>query len=120
MPPVNNPISGRMVVTKPGQVTARASAKYAHELLLESLMKKMTPFHTTVRARSTGEFECCVRHDGEEFLYVLTGIIMFYTEFYDPIELRRGDSVYYDTTTGHNLVSASQDDANILWVTSLA
>ena len=77
MPPVNNPISGRMVVTKPGQVTARASAKYKPELLSESLIKKMIPFHTTVRARSTGEFECCVHHDGEEFLYVLKGIVIF-------------------------------------------
>ena len=59
-----------------------------------------------------------MRHDGEEFLYVLTGIVMFYTEFYESVELRRGDGAYYDATMGHNLISTSQDDATILWVTS--
>ena len=60
-----------------------------------------------------------MRHDGEEFLYVLKGIVIFYTEFYEPVELRRGDSAYYDATTGHNLISASWDYATILWVLSL-
>ena len=61
-----------------------------------------------------------MRHDGEEFLNVLTGIVMFYTEFYESVELRRGNSAYYDATIGHNLISTSQNDATILWVTALA
>ena len=60
-----------------------------------------------------------VRHDGEEFLYVLTGIIRLYTEFHEPADLRRGDSAYYDATMGHNVISLSVDDATVLWVTSL-
>ena len=61
-----------------------------------------------------------VRHEGEEFLYVLTGAVRLYTEFYEPVEMKRGDSAYYDAAMGHNVVSVSQDDATILWVTSLA
>ena len=57
---------------------------------------------------------------GEEFLYVLTGVVQLFTEFYEPVELRRGDSAYYDATMGHNVVSVSAEDATILWVTSLA
>ena len=60
-----------------------------------------------------------MRHDGEEFLYVLAGIFMFYTDFFESVELRRGDSANYEATMGHNLISTSQDDATILWVTSL-
>jgi hypothetical protein len=41
------------------------------------------------------------------------------TEFYAPVDLRRGDSAYYDATMGHNVISLSEDDATILWVTSL-
>ena len=52
-------------------------------------------------------------------MYVLTGVIRLYTEFYEPIEMRRGDSAYYDATMGHNVISISDDDATILWVTSL-
>jgi hypothetical protein len=33
--------------------------------------------------------------------------------------LKRGDSVYYDASMGHNVISVSEDDAMILWVTSL-
>ena len=76
--PVNSAIVGRLVVTKTGQGTAHATAIYEHELLSEPLIKKrMTPYYTTVRARSIEKFEGWVRHDGEEFLYVLTGIVIF-------------------------------------------
>jgi hypothetical protein len=36
------------------------------------------------------------------------------------VELRRGDSAYYDAAMGHNVISLSDEDATILWVTSLA
>ena len=42
------------------------------------------------------------------------------TEFYEPVEMRRGDSAYYDGSMGHNVISVSDEDATILWVTSLA
>ena len=120
-PPVKNQINGRMASTKSGQGTAHPTTTYEHELLAESLSKKkMLPYHARIRARSIDEFDGWVRHDGEEFLYVLTGVIKLFTEFYEPLEMRRGDSAYYDATMGHNVISTSEDDATILWVTSLA
>ena len=50
---------------------------------------------------------------------MLTGVVKLYTEFYEPIEMRRGDSAYYDASMGHNVVTLSVEDATILWVTSL-
>jgi transcriptional regulator with XRE-family HTH domain len=120
-PPVKNQINGRMASTKSGQGTAHPTTTYEHELLAESLSKKkMLPYHARIRARSIDEFDGWVRHDGEEFLYVLTGVIKLFTEFYEPLEMRRGDSAYYDATMGHNVISTSEDDATILWITSLA
>ncbi|MGH1465394.1 MAG: helix-turn-helix domain-containing protein [Cognatishimia sp.] len=119
-PPERDQINGRLVVTKQGEGAHRPTATYEHELLSENLTKKnMLPYRARVRARSMDEFDGWVRHDGEEFLYVLTGVIKLYTEFYEPLEMRRGDSAYYDGTMGHNVVSISDEDANILWVTSL-
>ena len=119
-PPAAEKINGRMAVTKSGDGTAKATTTYEHELLGEALLKKqMLPYRARIRARSMEEFEGWVRHDGEEFLYVLTGVVKLYTEFYEPVELRRGDSAYYDATMGHNVVSTSAEDATILWVTSL-
>ena len=120
-PPVENQINGRMASTKSGQGTAHPTTTYEHELLAESLSKKkMLPYHARIRARSIEEFDGWVRHDGEEFLYVLTGVVKLFTEFYEPLEMRRGDSAYYDATMGHNVISTSEEDATILWITSLA
>ncbi len=119
-PPQRDQISGRMSLTKAGEGTHHATTTYEHELLGEALSKKrMLPYRARIRARSVDEFDGWVRHDGEEFLYVLTGVVRLYTEFYEPIEMRRGDSAYYDATMGHNVVSVSDEDATILWVTSL-
>ena len=119
-PPQAEKVNGRMAVTRSGEGQAHATVTYEHELLAETLTrKKMLPYRARVRARSMEEFDGWVRHDGEEFLYVLTGIVRLYTEFYEPIDMRRGDSAYYDATMGHNVISVSDDDATILWVTSL-
>ncbi len=120
-PPQRDQVIGRMAITKSGAGTAHATTTYEHELLAETLTKKqMLPYRARVRARSMDEFDGWVRHDGEEFLYVLTGVVRLYTEFYEPVEMRRGDSAYYDGSMGHNVISVSDEDATILWVTSLA
>ncbi|CSB41530.1 transcriptional regulator [Vibrio cholerae] len=78
----------------------------------------MMPFKSRVRARAFEEYSDWVRHDGEEFLLILEGEVMFYSEFYEPVHLVEGDSVYYDANMGHMLVSVSEEDALILWVTA--
>lgn len=119
-PPQKDQINGRMAITKSGDGAQKLTVTYEHELLGDTLTKKqMLPYRARVRARSVDEFDGWVRHDGEEFLYVLTGVIQLYTEFYEPVTMRRGDSAYYDATMGHNVVSVSDEDAMILWVTSL-
>jgi len=113
-------VSGRMTTTKAGEGQGHATATYEHELLAAQMTRKqMLPYRARIRARDVAEFNGWVRHDGEEFLYVLTGVVRLYTEFYEPVDLRRGDSAYYDASMGHNVISLSDEDATILWVTSL-
>jgi transcriptional regulator with XRE-family HTH domain len=119
-PPSRGQVTGRMSVTKQGEGTAHVTTTYEHELLAGGLSRKqMLPYRARIRARKIEEFNGWVRHDGEEFLYVLTGTTRLFTEFYEPVDLRRGDSAYYDATMGHNLISTSAEDATVLWVTSL-
>ena len=119
-PPARPQVTGRRIITRDGEGAAHATTTYEHDLLAEGLTrKKMLPYRARIRARSAEEFDGWVRHDGEEFLYVLTGRIRLFTEFYEPVDLARGDSAYYDATMGHNVISVSSDDATILWVTSL-
>ena len=119
-PAARDRAGGRMVTTRAGTGAHQATTTYEHELLGEALSaKRMLPYRARVRARSMEEFNGWIRHEGEEFLYVLTGVIRLYTEFYEPLEMRRGDSAYYDATMGHNVISLSAEDATVLWVTSL-
>ena len=112
--------NGRMAVTRSGEGATQATATYEHELLAGALtQKQMLPYRARIRARRVEDFNGWVRHDGEEFLYVLTGSVCLYSEYYEPVTLKRGDSAYYDATMGHNVVSVSEEDALILWVTSL-
>ena len=120
-PPSKGQVNGRMAVTRGGEEGTQITTTYEHALLAEALTtKKMLPYRARIRARRMEDFDGWVRHDGEEFLYVLTGQIRLYTEFYEPIEMKRGDSAYYDAAMGHNVVSISPEDATILWVTSLS
>ncbi|RMH49507.1 MAG: XRE family transcriptional regulator [Alphaproteobacteria bacterium] len=119
-PPRDARITGRMAVTRAGEGTPHPTATYEHEILASQLrQKRMLPYRARVRARSFEAFDGWVRHDGEEFLYVLTGVIRLFTEFYEPVDMRRGDSAYYDASMGHNVISISEEDATILWVTAM-
>jgi len=119
-PPPPGQVTARLSTTPSGEGTVHLTTTYEHELLAERLTgKQMLPYRARVRARSIEEFDGWVRHGGEEFLYVLTGTIRLFTEFYEPVEMKRGDSAYYDAAMGHNVISTGAEDALILWVTSL-
>lgn len=118
-PPRKKVATGRRDLTKAGQGKPHPTPTYEHELLATELSnKKMMPFKSRVRARAFEEYNDWVRHDGEEFLMVISGDVMFYSEFYEPVPMSEGDSMYYDANMGHMLISTSTDDALILWVTA--
>lgn len=113
-------ISGRRTITRNGEGRSHPTVTYEHEILATDISRKrMLPYKARVHARDFSEFDDWVRHGGEEFMLVLSGVVRFYTEFYEPVEMARGDSAYYDGSMGHCVVSVSQDDALILWVTAM-
>ncbi|MBL4805766.1 MAG: helix-turn-helix transcriptional regulator [Rhodobacteraceae bacterium] len=119
-PPKSDRIMARRSITRGGTGKAHITATYEHEILAADIShKRMLPYQAIVRARHFDDFDGWVRHDGEEFLFVLSGEIEFYSEFYEPVEMATGDSAYYDATMGHNIISKSARDAVILWVTSV-
>jgi transcriptional regulator with XRE-family HTH domain len=83
--------------------------------------KRMIPVLTRVRANSIREFGDLVRHSGEEYIHVLEGKVEVHTEFYDPIVLGPGESVYIDSNMGHAYTAAAGcDEALLLGVCSSA
>ncbi len=76
--------------------------------------KRMIPVLTRVRAKSLDEFGALVRHPGEEYVHVLEGQAEIHTEFYDPIVLKTGESVYIDSNMGHAYTAAEGCDEVLL------
>lgn len=112
---------GRRSISLKGSGVVHQTPQYAYEVLNADLAaKKFVPLVTTVKAHSLADFPELLRHDGEEFIYVLSGRVAIHTDFYAPIELSPGDSCYFDSTMGHACVSAGEEDAQILWVCSNA
>ncbi|QNQ09779.1 helix-turn-helix domain-containing protein [Sphingomonas alpina] len=92
-----------------------------HYLCTELRRKRMIPVLTTIRARSVAEFGELVHHSGEEYIYVLEGGIEVRTEFYDPVTLQKGESIYIDSNMGHAYLTAEGfDQAVVLGVCSSA
>jgi transcriptional regulator with XRE-family HTH domain len=81
--------------------------------------KRMVPTVTRIRARSVEEFGELVHHPGEEYIYVLEGPVEIHTEFYEPILLQTGESIYIDSTMGHAYIAPKgSDEALVLGVCS--
>ena len=112
-------VSGRRTVTRKGTGIRRSTRQYDYELLCSELVgKQFIPLLTSVKAHSTAEFPGLVRHDGEEFFFVLKGSVTLHTEHWAPATLVEGDSAYFDSKMGHAVISAGEDEATILWVCS--
>jgi transcriptional regulator with XRE-family HTH domain len=93
---------------------------YDYYYLCPELRKKrMVPILTRIRAKSAEEFGALVHHSGEEYIYVLKGAIKVLTEFYDPVVLNVGESIYIDSNMGHAYVTAEDcDEATVLGMCS--
>lgn len=110
---------GRRSVTRRGQGKLHVTPQYQYEMFCADLSRKsFAPLVTTITARRLDEFSQLPRHDGEEFIYVLSGEIELHTEHHAPTRLRHGDGCYFDSTMEHACISISKSDAVVLWIAS--
>lgn len=92
-----------------------------HYLCAELRRKRMIPVIARIRAKSVKQFGQLVHHSGEEFTYVLKGAVVLHSEFYDPVVLKEGQSIYFDSSMGHAyLAPEGCDEAEVLTVMSSA
>jgi transcriptional regulator with XRE-family HTH domain len=106
---------GRRDITRARERTHLPTGTYVYEPLATGLTRKaMDPTFVTVTARSIDEFDDLIRHPGEELVYVVSGTIEMHAEFYAPVRLEAGDSVYFDANMGHAYISVGTQDALIL------
>jgi len=104
--------------SSPAAITARRSSTGAsntvvvetpnydyHYLCADLRDKRMVPILTRIRARSLAEFGELIRHQGEEFVYVLEGCIEVHLQFYTPLTLQVGQELKVLNSDGvlHNV-----------------
>ncbi len=90
-----------------------------HYVCTELRNKRMVPVITRVHVQSVDDFGELVRHPGEEFIYVVKGALIVHTEFYDPVRLEEGQSLYIDSGMGHAYICAEgYDEVTLLGVMS--
>jgi transcriptional regulator with XRE-family HTH domain len=83
-------------------------------LSTDLLNKQMTPILSEYRARSLEEFGPLMRHEGEEFLYILAGELELHTECYAPLVLKARESVYFDSRMGHAYIARGSEPCRAL------
>jgi mannose-6-phosphate isomerase-like protein (cupin superfamily)/DNA-binding Xre family transcriptional regulator len=111
------PPSARRTFTPPGAGRTVSVGQQAYSYLCTELAgKKMTPMFGTIRSRTLEETNGLLKHDGEEFTLVLEGRLDLHTEFYEPLTVEAGGSVYFDSTMGHAYVSTGSVPLKILCV----
>jgi transcriptional regulator with XRE-family HTH domain len=112
-------ITARKSVTTGGNSIQISTPNYDYEYLCADLReKRMVPIIVRVRANDIVEFGEKVRHQGEEFIFVLEGSIDVHLQFYTPVTLQAGRGIYIDSTMGHAYVAKDCESALILAVCS--
>jgi transcriptional regulator with XRE-family HTH domain len=110
-------IGGRRSISRAGAGNRHTTATCNNVLLCADIKnKRATPIITTVTARSPDEYAAWAKSDAEIFVMVLEGTLVVHSRLYEPLELSKGDAVYYDATTEHTWTSKGPENARVLWV----
>jgi transcriptional regulator with XRE-family HTH domain len=112
-------ISGRRSVASNTNMVQVSTPNYDYRYLCADLRhKRMVPILVRIHTRDINEFGDLVRHQGEEFLYVLEGTVEVHLEFYTPVTLTVGQGIYLDSTMGHAYLAKNCESALVLAVCS--
>ena len=76
-------------------------------------VSKDVPF-TDVHARIFRGPEDYARHEGQEFIYILSGNVEVHFDGGQVVRLAKGDSLYFDSHIGHAYVSVSRQPARTI------
>lgn len=108
-------VLGRRTVTLAEGGVSIPTTQYNYRIHATDLVRKhMVPLEIEVLARSIDDFENWGSHPGEEYLYVLQGVVEVHTELYAPARLHQGESAYFDSNMRHAYVSVSKKPARVL------
>ncbi len=112
-------VASRRSITRAGEGKVIETRNYGHLYPAADLLKKrFIPLIAEIRARSLEGFGELIRHQGEEFTFVIEGEIDLHTDVYAPMRLSAGDSIYFDSGMGHAYIAASPGPCRVLSICS--
>lgn len=108
-------VSGRKAQTLRGDTVPFTTGQYEYLAHSSEISRKsMIPLEMWVTARSVDDFDHWSQHDGEEFVYVISGEIEIHTDQYAPFRIGAGESAYFDSNMKHIYICKSAENAHIL------
>lgn len=103
----------RKAVVKLVNPVGAASGSSCESLSFRLIHKKMEPFLLTVREKALGDTS--VSHAGEVFLHIIKGNLDLILDN-QSIALAAGDSVYFDSSLQHQIVTKDDHQVEVLTV----
>lgn len=98
--------------TEAGKQAIYETPNYRYGMIASDLAnKRMVPMRAHIRARKLEDFPDYIRHEGEEFVFVLSGSLLLQFEDGNKFRLAPGDSLYFDSAVGH--VYLSEHDSGV-------
>lgn len=114
-----NSAPGRRSVARAGEnMSVRFKVQRHIYPASELTHKSMLPIIIDVTAKSVKELGGLLSHKGEEYIYVLEGTMELHSEFYEPLRLSKGDSVYFDSGMAHGYVHCGDTPCQVLVICS--
>lgn len=80
--------------------------------------KKMHPMMISISRKTLDPETDFSRYRGEEYIFVIEGKVTLLSEFYEPLCLEKGDSVYFDSNMAHGYISTDGNTAQILRIST--
>jgi transcriptional regulator with XRE-family HTH domain len=103
------------LVTRDGEGVSYRGIAFEYQFLTtQASGKQMSPILGTVHARKIHGPQDFARHEGEEWIYLLSGTVEVHFEDGRVIELAKGDTLYFDSRIGHAYISTSRAAARTI------
>lgn len=111
--------TGRRSIVRRGDGRIIDTDNYRHRFVATDLLnKRFVPIIGESFAKSIDDFGELIRHDGEEFTYVLEGTLELHTELYAPVRLETGEAIYFDSGMAHAYVDVGDRPLKLLTICS--
>lgn len=102
-------------LTRSGKQFVYDTPHYEYGMIANKLVgKRMVPMRAHIHARRLEDFPDYIRHEGEEFVFLLQGKLELHFETGSIFRLDQGDSLYFDSAQGHVYISIGPADAEVL------